>query len=187
MAARSRLRPEPAPRSRLLREARRADEQHARALRAIADFGFWIQNADTKAGLLGVLLGALVAALISQAGLVQQVATRAGARAWPAWALLACHLVALGGAFAELVRSQLPRLRPSGESAYAFPWVAGQDLDTLTAAGRAATGRSAWQHARLLARIASEKFRYLRRALWWTAAALPLFVAWSLAAALLAR
>ncbi len=183
MTARRQARPEPARRR---RPAERSTERHAAALRAIADFGFWIQNADTKAGLLGVVLGALVAALVSQGDLIREVAARPGTRAWPAWVLLACHLLTLAGAFAELVRSQLPRLRPSGESAYAFPWVAVQDLDTLLKPGRAA-GRHAWRHARLLARIAREKFRCIRRALWWTAAAVPLFVAWSLTAVLLSR
>jgi len=154
-------------------------EELAAGLRAIDDFGRWVENADAKAALIAATLGSLVAGLLSQTESVR--ATWRYARSGTETpAILLCLLLTLVVvALTELARAVLPNLIPSGNTRFAFPWVATHDLGLVTAPTAAASAElDAWRHAQLLARTAQSKLLHLRRALCVTGAAAALFLTW---------
>ncbi|UGQ13549.1 hypothetical protein LO772_08065 [Yinghuangia sp. ASG 101] len=148
-------------------------------LRAIDDFGRWVENADAKAAVVTAALGSLGAGLISQARLIQHTWHLAGEGTETPAGLLGALLLLMTVALVELGWTVLPSLVPSGENRHSFPWVAANDLDTVTAA-HPDSERDAWRHAQLLADIACTKLRHLRRAICATGLAATIFLTWFL-------
>lgn len=146
------------------------------AWRATSEFGRWIQNADVKAGLLTAVAGSVIAGVVSQRGAAAPTETPAVPVL--SLVLLAAVLLALALGFAELALSQASRLTPSAATYLSFPWVADRDLDELARCADEEDPSAAWEHVRLLARIARAKHRHLRRAVWCVTAAAALFLAW---------
>jgi hypothetical protein len=146
------------------------------ALYAISDFGQSIQNADTKSGMLGALLGLLLAGLTSQQDLIRTTVTSPHDRY--ATGVLAAFVVFLFVAGACLGLTQIPRLStPPAVRRLAFPALA--RLSGVRSRLSAAELRDeAWSQAETLARIALRKFTYLRWSLLSSGFCVVLFLVW---------
>jgi hypothetical protein len=161
------------------------DQELALALHAIANAGQWIQNADAKAALLAAVLGTGVAGLASKTHALEAVWSLPEWKAAALTGLVASVIGALGMALAEVGRSQLPTLRPSGPHRFSFPWLAAASPEEVQRAVNRDHHRDAWEHARALAGIATAKYQHIRRAVQWTGAAAILFTVWHICATIL--
>jgi hypothetical protein len=148
------------------------------ALPAIAAISTWINNADTKIGLLGIVDTALIGAFVSQHDRARTVLDHADRRGAIALVLLALGVVALVISILYLFRALQPRLSSNQPSRFAFPWVAEADLADLMAADHEKIRREAWIQAQTLSRIVRAKYAGLRRALPCAALAGVLLVGW---------
>lgn len=135
---------------------------------AINTFGTWVNNADTKIGILGTILVALVVAIVRERG---RVAATLRAADQPTQDLVAVGFFAasvLAVAFATffLIQALRPRRTGAYPSRFAFPHVATlSDLSGFEIYDPAAARQEAWLQAHMLASIASEKYAYFFRAL----------------------
>lgn len=135
---------------------------------AINTFGTWVNNADTKIGILGTIVVALLVAIVRER---ERVAATLRAVQPATHDLVAVGFLAgsiLAAAFASFFLTQA--LRPRRTSAYpsrfAFPHVATlPDLTGFEIYDPAAARQEAWQQAQMLASITTEKYAYFFRAL----------------------
>jgi hypothetical protein len=146
------------------------------ALYAISDFGQSIPNADTKSGMLGALLGLLLAGVTSQQDLIRDTVTSPHDR-WAA-GVLVTFVVSLVFAGGFLGLTQLPRLStPLNVRRLAFP-AAARRGGVRSRMSAAELRDEAWSQAETLARIALRKFRYLRWSLLSSGFCVLLFLVW---------
>jgi hypothetical protein len=149
------------------------------ALFAIADVGQSIQNADTKSGMLGALLGLTIAGATSQLTLVRTTLTTTGVLHHVAVALLAAFTASLFAAGLFLGLTQIPRLgTPQRVRRLAFPALARGLGHYLRPPGVLELRDEAWCQAEALARIALRKFRYLRASLLCSGVCVVSFLTW---------
>ena len=147
------------------------------ALYTISDFGQWIQNADTKSGMLGALLGLMLAGVTSQLDLVGR--TLGPQRHAPVAALFAVFVVSLFVAGTCRGLTQLPRLTvPTAVRRLAFPAVAGRRASAPGRPDAVELRDEAWRQAETLAGIAMRKFRYLRVGLLSSGLCVVTFLTW---------
>lgn len=148
------------------------------ALPAINLISTWINNADTKTGLLGIVDTALTGAFVAQHNLARTVFDHASLRGTIALVLLALGVIALGASILSLVRALQPRLRSRSPSRFAFPWIADAELADLMAGNHERIRLEAWIEAQELSRIARAKYEHLKHALLYTLSAGTLLVIW---------
>lgn len=139
---------------------------------AIDQFGRWIANADTKAGLLAAALVIMGGALGDQSRVVGH---RLPPTSFADWISLVALLAATGAIVTSigfLVGVVSPRLeQPDGFSRYSFPSVADAPIAELVRVDGGSDREHGWRTASVLASIACRKFRCLRRAFaWWVVA-----------------
>jgi hypothetical protein len=144
---------------------------------AIDQFARWIANADSKAGVLGIGLSVVAAAIGVQG---RSLVHRLPAGSFGDWAS-ALGLIASGAALALstalVVRALSPVVAvPRRFSRYSWS-VADAPVAELVRADDALDREQAWLMASLLASIARRKFRNLRRAFGLWAFATIAFVA----------
>jgi hypothetical protein len=146
------------------------------ALYTIGEVGRAIEHADTKAGMLGALLGLVIAGATSQ--LPQIRLTLAPGDGGLSMALLGMFAVLLLTAGALLGLAQLPRLgTPTNVRWLAFPALA-QMSERIRRPSAAELRDEAWGQAEALSRIAVRKFRYLRASMLCSALCVVTFLAW---------
>ena len=148
------------------------------ALPAIEAISTWINNADTKIGLLGIVDTALIGAFVAQHDRARTVLNHANRRDTVGVVLLALGVVALVTSILYLLRALQPRLDSYHPSRFAFPWVADADLADLMAGDHEKIRREAWIQAQTLSRIVRAKHEGLRRALPCAVLAGALLVSW---------
>lgn len=153
------------------------------ALHAIGDFGQWIQNADTKAGMCGALLGLMIAGVTSDIAAVHTTLGTGGPWRFPAIVLLGAFAASLFVAGVFLGLTQMPRVPvPPTVRRLAFPAMAGgamvRAIRHLPSASAEELREEAWDQAEALARIAARKFRYLRMGLLWSGLCTMAFLGW---------
>lgn len=149
------------------------------AHKAIDAFRGWINNADTKAGLLSAGVAALVAGVTQQRTALGLALSPNSAKTYVALAVLIIWLSAIIVVVTALGFSLIPRLdAPPTSNRFAFPTVARWDW-SITPADRETAAGEAWAEARVLAIIASNKFRGLKVAFPAFGVALVLFLAWT--------
>lgn len=152
------------------------------ALPAIDAISTWINNADTKIGLLGIVDTALIGAFAAQHDRARTVLNHADRRDTVGLVLLALGVVALVASILYLFRALQPRLDSYQPSRFAFPWVADADLSDLMAGDHEKIRREAWIQAQTLSRIVRAKYKGLRRALPCAVLAGVLLASWLLVA-----
>ncbi len=152
---------------------------------AIGYAGTWINNADTKAGLLAAALAVVVAGATQQAEAMSD-ALRPGDGSEVAALILLCLLgAAVATATVGLALATIPRTPPpQAPSRFGFPTLASHGWRHVPAT-RAQAAAEAWGQAQVLAGIAARKYVRLRVAMTAAFASLPLYAAWSVAAALI--
>lgn len=149
------------------------------ALQAVDQFGFWVQNADTKLTVLAAAAGVLVPAFATDLGAITHALRSADATNV---ILLAITLTLTGVGLLvvlwHLGRGLLPQLH-GGEhlNRFAFPSAANATVKELLARDGTADIEDAWHQAWTLARIADRKFRSFATALRLFAVVLILGVA----------
>jgi Flp pilus assembly pilin Flp len=152
------------------------------ALPAIDAISTWINNADTKIGLLGIVDTALTGAFAAQHDRARTLIDHADLRGIIALALLAFGVAALVTSILTLFRALQPRLDSHHPSRFAFPWIADAQLADLIAGDHETIRREAWIQAQTLSRIVRAKYESLRRALPCAILAGALLVSWLIAA-----
>lgn len=157
---------------------------------AIAYMAGWINNADTKAGLLSAVALLLIGALVQDAG---DISALVGSLDWDRESLdwgraLPVSLLALSTIFllsggSRLVTSIVPNLKGGDvESRFGFPTLAGNPPPFSSS--RTDAVNEAWTQARVLAEIVERKFARIRSATPQIYLAVLLYAAWKLAVAL---
>ena len=150
------------------------------ALPAISTISTWVNNADTKIGLLGIVDTALTGAFVAQHNRAKTAIDHAGLRSTITLVLLALGLTALVTSILFLFLALQPRLSSDHQSRFAFPWVADAELDDLLAADHEKIRHEAWIQAQTLSRIVRAKYKRLQRALPCTVLAGALLASWLL-------
>lgn len=137
----------------------------ADAHRAIGYVTGWINNADTKAGALVAVAGVFTAVILDQSDAVGEVlALNKPAGAPFLVGLLTISAAAVLDAYRHLVAALRPNVNPpEAPNRFSFPSLAHQHLDDFGPNEQAATSE-AWSHAKLLARIVSDKYAAVRTA-----------------------
>ncbi|MBM0224502.1 hypothetical protein [Micromonospora sp. ATA51] len=141
---------------------------------AIAFYGNWIINADTKIGFLATGLTALGAAGVAQ---LRKFIESAPFDGWHDFfagllVLLALAGIAVGAVF--LVSALTPRTAaPAGFSRYAYPSLATQPPGFVPALDADQQREEAWIQARALSVIAMKKLTFFRRGLYAFAVSAP--------------
>jgi len=152
---------------------------------AIGYAGTWINNADTKAGLLAAALAVVVAGATQQSEAIQDALRPANGGEAVALVLLCLLGATVAIATLGLALATLPRTPPpQAPSRFGFPTLASPGWRHVPAT-RAQAATEAWAQAQVLSRIAARKYATLRVAVTAVFASLPLFAAWSVAAALI--
>lgn len=131
-------------------------------MRLIGGFGQSIQSADVKSGMLGALLGLMLAGVTGDLSMVRATLDMAGPGQHLGSALLAAFVISLVVAEVCLGLTQVPRLAcPPTVRRLSFPALA---HNTVLQGGVDALQLrdEAWCQARALALIAFAKFRYLQ-------------------------
>lgn len=157
-----------------------ADLQDAR--QSMAMFSSWVNNADTKAGLLAATVAVVLARLSQQTVAIRRVITPDEVGEWGALIVLLVLSVAVGTAFVALAHTLIPRTFDDVESRFSFPHVAATKWTHKPASPREDVASEAWAQVATLARIVKSKFRFLKIATIATFVALPLFLVWSVVA-----
>jgi hypothetical protein len=158
-----------------------APPPHDDAFHAAITIGNWVNNADTKIGLLGAALTILTGAVVRQRSRVEAL-TRAPlhTREWAALALLSASVIALAVAAWYLYYAIRPRLSSDKPSRFSFPYLAVADLATLVNADPVQVRREAWIQAQALSRIVLAKYHYFSKALTFGLISGLTFVGWML-------
>ncbi len=148
---------------------------------AITTIGPWINNADTKIGLLAAALTVLTGGALRQRPRVESLINDGvHLRGGIALATLALCSVAIVVAGVWLFRALRPRLTKREPSRFAFPNLADADLATLADADPAAARREGWVQAQTLAEIVLKKYACFTRALTAGMVAGAAFAVWLL-------
>ncbi len=151
------------------------------AVQAMNHIGSWVNNADTKIGLLAAALTVLTGGIVRQRSRFETLVTHdPGPQGWTAVVFLAVSAGALFVAAAWLFRALMPRLTNDQPSRFAFPHLAGAELDTLVAHDPAVVRRDAWTQAQTLSKIVLDKYCCFRHALSFGLVAGACFVGWLL-------
>lgn len=135
------------------------------ALPAIDAISTWINNADTKIGLLGIVDTALIGAFIAQHDRARMALHHADRRDIVALVMLALGVASLMTSILYLSRALQPRLHNYHPSRFSFPWLADADLADLMAGDHQQIRYEAWIQAQTLSKIVRAKYKGLRRAL----------------------
>ncbi len=148
---------------------------------AITTIGPWVNNADSKIGLLVAALTVLTGGVIRQRPRVETLLD-AGVhlRGGLALAALAVCVLAVVTAGAWLFRALRPRLTNREPSRFAFPHLAGAELMPLMDADSTAVRHEGWIQAQTLARIVMTKYACFSKALTAGLIAGAAFVGWLL-------
>jgi len=156
-----------------------AQEGNEDAFLALSAIGPWVNNADTKIGLLATALTVLTCGAVRQRPRVEAVFD-AGVhlRGGVALAALVVCIVAIVAAGTCLYRALKPRLTNGDPSRFAFPYLATTDLFTLVDADPGAVRKEAWTQAQTLSQIVNAKYECFRNALRAALIAGIAFVAW---------
>jgi hypothetical protein len=151
------------------------------ALAALTGVGSYVNNADTK---IGVLVGALVlltAAVVHHrprvAALIHAGPGARGGTALVLFWICCATLVVAGWHLFWAVR---PRLTNGEPSRFAFPHLATADLGRLTAHDPVAIRGEAWIQAQTLSKIVLDKYRGFRSALTFSTIAFVAYLGWQL-------
>lgn len=148
---------------------------------ALSTNGTWINNADTKNGLLATALAALTIAAVKQRPRVEVLVDggidRRGAVALALIAVAAVSVLVAGYWLFEALR---PRLGNDTNSRFAFPHLAEADLDDYAVYDAEDVRREALLQAQTLARIGLAKYIRFSNALVCTAIAGLAFLGWLL-------
>ncbi len=148
------------------------------ALYTVGEVGRAIEHADTKAGMLGALLGLVIAGATSQLPQIRLTLEPGDGGLGAATALLGMFAVLLLTAGALLGLAQLPRLgTPTNVRWLAFPALA-QMSGPIRRPSATELRDEAWDQAEVLSRIAVRKFRYLRASMLCSALCVVTFLAW---------
>jgi hypothetical protein len=154
------------------------------AFQMIGSTGAWINNADTKAGLLAAAVAVLVAALAQQMSVLAEVLRPHGPTAWIALSLLSLLVMDMCTAVLALGFVIRPRTQlPETHSRFSFPTIA-DPAWKYHPANRTEVAAEAWSQARVLARIATVKFQVVKIAARATYSSVILYLAWLMAASL---
>jgi hypothetical protein len=154
------------------------------AFQAIGIVSPWVNNADTKLGLLATATTILATAVLRERRdvdmvLHQSLQVRGGLA-------LACYFacaIAITVAGLALFWGLIPRLTNPQPSRFAFPHLAQlDDIDSLVNADPAALRTDAWLQAQTLAKIVRKKYRCVRVGLIAGTLAGVAFVGWLLVA-----
>ncbi len=160
---------------------RSAPPPHHDAFHAITTIGAWINNADTKTGLLAAALTVLTGGAVRQRPRVEVLLDAGpGSRGVVALVALGTCAVFLALAGVCLFRALRPRLTNTQDSRFAFPYLADADLDRLIDDDPVAVRAEAWVHAQTLSKIVRAKYGCLSSALTHGVVAGLAFVAWLL-------
>jgi hypothetical protein len=151
------------------------------AFLALTATGPWVNNADTKIGLLATALTVLTTGVVRQRPRVESLGNGGvdvrGALALACLAVSAA-LIVLAGYW--LFRALRPRLVNSKPSRFAFPHLAGADLATLTDADPVAVRKEAWIQVKTLSQVILNKYTYFSKALGAGLGAGTAFIGWLL-------
>jgi hypothetical protein len=151
------------------------------AVTALTSIGPWVNNADTKIGLLAAAMTVLTGALVHQRPRVEQlIRASASARNDVALAFIALSAVSLVVSAGWLLHALRPRLHNDKPSRFAFPHLAALDVDVLALHDAEAVRKEAWIQAKTLAEIVLAKYRCFSHALSCAVVAGAGFVAWLL-------
>jgi hypothetical protein len=146
----------------------------------IEQYGEWIRNADTKAGLLSAVVSILLVGLTQNSSAIEFATRASDGRGRLALASLVLLVVSFSVAGFFLIRLQIPRLLAADRlNRFAFPSVARSAVEDLEGASPHQLVEEAWEEAHTLARTAMRRFIELRLAWIWTAASLACFVIFS--------
>lgn len=151
------------------------DDPGTDVLAVISETGLWIRSADTKTGFGLTGLTVLLAAEASQARSLQilwKAPSTAPATEW----ILATSVVFLAAAYCLFVGVLLPRSQVPKKNRFSWPWLSRASDEQLEAIDSGAARREAWRQARVLATIASTKFRFLTLAIGATAVSALLYL-----------
>lgn len=152
---------------------------------AIGYAGTWINNADTKAGLLAAALAVVVAGATQQAEAIGDALRPANGGEAVALVLLGMLGATVATATVGLGLATIPRTPPpQAPSRFDFPTLTSHGWRHVPAT-RAQAAAEAWGQAQVLSRIAARKYAMLRVAMTAVFGSLPLYAAWSVAAALI--
>lgn len=150
-----------------------ADAHHA-----IGYAGMWINNADTKAGLLSAALAVVVAAATQQSRVIGDVLRPGGGGEWAALVVLCLLGLAIVVGVVALGLVITPRTPPpAAPSRFGFPTLASHGWRHVPAT-RAQAAEEAWGQAHVLSRIATRKFAALRVASIAVFSSFPLYGCW---------
>lgn len=146
---------------------------------ALTTNGGWINNADTKNGLLATALAALTIAAVKQRphveALVDAGVDRRGTVALVLIAAAGVFILAAGFWLFHALRPQLGNDTPSR---FAFPHLAKADLKNYEVYDAEDIRREAFVQAQTLARIGLGKYERFSKALFCTAVAAVAFLGW---------
>jgi hypothetical protein len=149
------------------------------AFLALSTIGPWVNNADTKIGLLATALTVLTCGAVRQRPRVEALVDGGvHLRGGLALAALVVCVIAVVVAGACLYRALRPRLTTDDPSRFAFPHLATADLGTLADMDPATVRKEAWIQAQTLAQIVNAKYECFRSALRAGLVAGVAFVAW---------
>jgi hypothetical protein len=152
-------------------------EELQAALAVMQQFGEWIRNADTKAGLMSAVLSILVVGLSQNPGAIRFATSSQGGRGHLALGLLALMIISGALAGLNLLRLQIPRLPATDRrNHFAFPSVARSKVEDLQNPSAHEVVQEAWEQAHELAGIAFKRFTVVRIAWIWTGIALAGFL-----------
>ncbi|SFO57261.1 hypothetical protein SAMN05660359_04454 [Geodermatophilus obscurus] len=148
---------------------------------AISTIGPLANNADTKIGFVATALTVLTTGVVRQRPRVDALIDGGvGLRDVVALGCLAISAAMIVLAGYWLFRALSPRLTNPKPSRFAFPHLAGADLETLAQPDPIAGRAEAWVQAQTLSRIVLDKFTYFRKALGAGLGAGAAFVGWLL-------
>ncbi len=148
---------------------------------AITTIGPWVNNADTKIGLLVAALTVLTGGVVRQRPRVETLLDDGvHLRGGLALVALAVCVLAVIAAGAWLLRAVRPRLTNQEPSRFAFPYLANADLAAVAEPDPVAARKEAWIQAQTLAEIVLAKYTCFSRALTAGLLAGAAFVAWLL-------
>lgn len=156
-------------------------EANEDAFHALTTVAAYVNNADTKIGLLAAALTVLAGGLVRQRPSVDALFDAGlGARGVVALlALGASVLLSLLAGF-SLFKALRPRLHNATSSRFAFPYLAETDLDHLIRADPAMIRSEAWIQVQTLSRIVRAKYQCFSQALACGVLAGITFVFWLL-------
>ena len=144
----------------------------------IGETSEWIRNADTKTGLLFAGLAILLGAVSDHAHDLRALWTAHESRPAAIW-ILGAATILLAASFALLVLVLVPRTTTSGQTRYAWPWVANATPTELEQMGTDTLRSEAWRQAHQLAKIAAFKYRYFTRAVVTSGLSVTCLLIWS--------